>query len=415
MIQIIPESACQRSIMSELPAATLRYQPERSCTRGAGKLFENDEESEIDCIEKDTDHRDRGCPASLVHSCQPTWDQQEISQPSFEEFANPASQWSGVAIHFYDDGDPAHLFRSIHWGDMRAVKEWCSDNTIDATTLDAEERTVLHLGAARGEHALFDFLWRKSGIGIDTLDASGKTALFYAAECERAALVRRLLCSYGASVNIRDSSGRTPLSYAAECNSYRSVELLLQSGAEHTSEDNSGRTSLVYAVEAGNCATIMRLVRHIGNGNQALVLATRMDQAKIVSKLLTMEDDVADWGDENLRDLLLRSARHGRDDIVRVLLRLHKVEVDTQDGDGRTPLSLAAELGHCNIIRILSRCGAKRGLKDKKGQSPVDYGSRHGASTRRCVLKSRILRSHDSRYMLHTSKLENQRRAGKLA
>lgn len=401
--------------MSERPDATLRYQPERLCKRSARKSSGSNEGFEIDCIEKDIDHQDHGGPANPVHSCALAWDQQETSQLPSDELTSPTSQCSGAAINFYDDRDPAHLFRAIHWGEIKDVKEWCSDNAIDTTTLDAEGRTVLHLGAAQGEHALFDYLWRKSGIGIDAVDASSKTALFYAAKNERAALVRRLLCSYGASVDIRDSSGRTPLSYAAECNSYRSVELLLQSGAEYTSEDDSGRTPLVYAVEAGHCATTVRLVRHIGDGNQALVLATRMGQAKIVSKLMTMGKDVADWEDENLRDLLLRSARDGRDDIVRVLLRLHKVEVDTQNGDGRTPLSLAAELGHCNIIRILLRCGAKRVLKDKQGQSPVDYASRHGASTRRCILKSRILRSQDSRYLLHTSKLGNQRRAREVA
>ncbi|KAM0703041.1 hypothetical protein Q7P35_002300 [Cladosporium inversicolor] len=386
--------------MSERPDATLRYQPERLCKRSARKSLGSNEGFEIDCIEKDIDHQDHGGPANPVHSCASAWDQQETSKLSSDELAKPNSQCSGAAIYFYDYRDPAHLFRAIRWGEIRNVKEWCSDNTIETTTLDAEGRTVLHLGAARGEHALFDYLWRKSGIGIDAVDASRKTALFYAAENERAALVRRLLRSYGASVDIRDSSGRTSLSHAAECNSYRSVELLLQSGAEYTPEDDSGRTPLVYAVEAGHCATTARLVRHIGNGNQALILASRIGQAKIVSKLMTMGKDVA-WEDENLRDLLLRSARDGRDDIVRVLLRLHKVEVDTQNGDGRTPLSLAAELGHCNIIRILLRCGAKRGLKDKQGQSPVDYASRHGASTCRCILKCRILRSHNSRYLLH--------------
>lgn len=400
--------------MSERPAATLRYQPERLCKRGAGKLLGSNEESGTDCVEKNIDHRDHGCQAVSVHSCPPTWDQQEMSQISSEELASPTSQRSGTAIYCYDYRDPAHLFRAIHWGEMRNVKQWCSDNAIDTTTLDSEGRTVLHLGAKQGEHALFDLLWRKSGFGIDTVDAGGKTALFYAAEYERVALVQRLLCSYGASMDIRDSFGRTPLSYAAECNSYRSVELLLQSGAEHNSEDDSGRTPLFYAVEAGNCATTVRLVRHIGNGNQALILATSLGQAKIESKLMTMGRDAADWEDDNLRDLLLRSARDGRDDLVRALLRLHSVEVDTRDGDGRTPLSLAAELGHCNIIRILSRCGAKRGLKDEKGQSPVDYASRHGASTHRCILKNRIPRSHDSRFLLRASELENQRRAEKL-
>jgi len=121
-----------------------------------------------------------------------------------------------------------------------------------------------------------------------------------------------------------------------------------------------------------------------------------MGQVKIENKLITMGKDVADWEDGNLRKLLLQSAHDGRDDMVRVLLRLHGVEVDIRDGDGRTPLSLAAEMGHCNVIRILSRRRANRDLKDRNSQSAVDYALRHGSLTYRCILKIWVPRSRRS-------------------
>jgi ankyrin repeat protein len=397
--------------MSEHLAANLRYQPARLCKKGNGRSFGSVQQSNLNRIEKDVDRQDHGGQANSTHTCSQTWDREEMNQLFSEKLASLTLQGSGAIIQLFDACDPAHLFSAIRWGETRAVKEWCKCNAIDVNTTDAMGHTVLHLGAEQGELGLFHFLLRWSGIGIDAVDTSGKTALFYAAQRERAALVKRLLCSYGAAVDIRDNSGRTPLSHAAECNSYRSIELLLEAGADDTSEDDSGRTPWFYAVRAGNCAATVRLVRHTKDGNQALVLAAQMEKANIENKLMTMGKDVANWDDGKLQKLLLQSAHNGRDDMVRMLLHLHQVETDTRDGKGRTPLSLAAERGHRNIIRILLRRGANRDLRDKKSRSPVDYAVQHGTSTYQCIVKSRVQRSRDSCYLLRASEREHQHRA----
>jgi ankyrin repeat protein len=225
-----------------------------------------------------------------------------------------------------------------------------------------------------------------SGLNINAADDNGRTALFYAAQFERIILLQRLLSSYGALVDVKDKSGRTALSYAVQRNSYRSTELLLEAGAEIALEDDQGRSPLFYAVEAGNCAATVRLVRHMKDGNPALLLAGQMGRTKIESKLMTLEASITNWDNGILQKLLLRSAHSGRDDMVRPLVQAHGVEVDTQDADGRTPLSLAAERGHCNIVRILSKSGANRELKDSNRQSPVDYALRDGPVTYRCIL-----------------------------
>lgn len=398
--------------MSGRPTSASRYQPARLCKKNDGRSSASVKELNLNQVEEDVDRQDHGGQAILTLTCPRTCSQQEMDQCFSEKLASLSPPRPDTIIPLFDARDPAHLFNAIRAGEIRAVRRWCKNDAIDGTTKDVTGRTVLHLGAEQGELGLFHFLLRQSGVEIDAVDASGKTVLFYAAQRERAALVQRLLSSYGASVDLRDNSGRTPLSYAAEHNSYRSTELLLKAGADVASEGNSGRTPLLYAVRAGNCAATVRIVRHIKNGNQALVLATQMGKAKIENKLMTMSKNVANWEDGNLRRLLLRSARDGRDDMVRVLLHLHEVEADTRGGDGRTSLSLAAEMGHRNIIRILLRCGASRNLRDKNTWTPVDYALRHGASTHRCILKSRVQRSYDSNFLLRASKYEHQRRVG---
>lgn len=140
-------------------------------------------------------------------------------------------------------------------------------------------------------------------------------------------------------------------------------------------------------VQAGNRATTVRLVGNMNDGNLALRLAAQLGQAKIEEKLSNMSRAVTKWEEDRLQKLLLQSAQHGRDGIVRQILHLHEVKADVRDSGRRTPLSHAAEMGHLNITRILSRSNADGELVEMQGQRPVDYAPRHGIKTHECICK----------------------------
>jgi len=277
-----------------------------------------------------------------------------------------------------DEDGMTPLLRAVSQGQTKSVRELCDDYEVDTLAKDDLGRTVLHVAAQQGEPGLFRFLLHRSGVQIDAVDAGGKTPLFYAAQYERAALLKCLLHLHDASFDIRDRSGRTALSHACEHNSYRALELLLEVGAEFTSKDHSGKTPLHHAMKVGNFAVIKRLVKHARNGNPALKLAGHMRQPIIEEKLLTISRDVAKWTKSNLQNLLIQSARGGRDVIVRRLLHIHEVDANSRDSKGRTPLSHASEMGHRNIVRILLRRSADRSLKDKQGRLPEDYARKSG-------------------------------------
>jgi ankyrin repeat protein len=322
-----------------------------------------------DAIEKKIDCQRIDCLTTSLRTTHGMWYDQGTNQHHEISFASP---------NVRDDDGMTPLLQAVSKGLTKSVRHLCDDYAVDTLAKDALGRTVLHLGAQRGEIGLFRFLLQRSGVSIDAVDDGGRTVLFYAAQHERAALLSELLHSYDVSADVQDRSGRTALSYACEYNSYRALELLLEAGAEYISEDHTRMTPLHYAVKSGHFAVTKRLIEHTKNGNPALQLAGRMGQSKIEERLMILGRDVANWTDENLRDLLIRSAHDGRDVIVRRILHIHEVGANVRDGNGRTPLSHAAEMDHQNIIRILLRRGASHIIEDKKGRLPQDYAQQNG-------------------------------------
>jgi len=322
---------------------------------------------------------DKSCTA-LWHAM---WGQETAVRYLLERCADP---------NIADHGGLTPLLHAVQRGEIKCVKVLCGSDRVNTSARDLAGRTVLHIGAEEGHVECFNFLVQRKGVGINDVDDIGKTALFYAAQHERVALVKNILNSHRASIDVRDKLGRTPLSYAAGSNSHGTTALLLEAGASCDSKDDLGNTPLFHAVKAGHFATTVRLVKHTRDGNPALALAGQMGQTKIEEKLLNMKDNL-NWEDDRLQKLLLQSARDGRDCMVRPILHMHKVKPDVRGVDGRTPLSYAAETGHINIIRILSREGADRDLRDKQGYSPVYYAARHGNETHKCILKDWVSRA----------------------
>jgi ankyrin repeat protein len=58
--------------------------------------------------------------------------------------------------------------------------------------------------------------------------------------------------------------------------------------------------------------------------------------------------------------------------VVKLLLDTGKVDVDSKDSDGRTPVSWAAEHGHEAVVKLLLDTGkVDVDSKDENGQTPL--------------------------------------------
>jgi ankyrin repeat protein len=115
--------------------------------------------------------------------------------------------------------------------------------------------------------------------------------------------------------------------------------------------------------------------------SEPLVISASRGLYAVVQKLLeedSMEVDIRDSVHDNTA--LTWAAARGHDSIVSLLLDTGKVNLESKDSLGRTPLSLAAEYGHDAVVRLLLNTGkVNLDSEDSKyGRTPLTWAAGYG-------------------------------------
>ncbi|PON21578.1 hypothetical protein TGAM01_v209609 [Trichoderma gamsii] len=155
-----------------------------------------------------------------------------------------------------------------------------------------------------------------------------------------------ILFKAGAQVDSVDRHNLTPLSYAVLNGHAAIAELLLEAGARVDTRDSIGGTPSFYAVCNGH--------EHIVN----LLLKRGIN--------IDSEEDMS-------MALLLSAAEKGHAGIVKLLLDKGRVDPNSKDKNGNTPLYLAVKNGYKPIIELLlEKLGDKVVITNKIVQAAVD-------------------------------------------
>ncbi|KAJ3005964.1 hypothetical protein HKX48_000374 [Thoreauomyces humboldtii] len=191
--------------------------------------------------------------------------------------------------------------------------------------------------------------------------------------------VRTLLKATPDSVNSLDQDGRTALHWACSGKHLEVAQELLQRGAHAGSSDESGMTALHIAA-ATNSVEIVRLLLPVSktaldtqtdSGQTALHYAASKGHLETVDELLNADADPS-VPDSYGQLPIHRAATLDRLAVVRRLKEDPRGKVNVRDGSGNTPLHLAAEEGHVELVRYLLSVGADPDFVNKEEKRPAD-------------------------------------------
>ncbi|KAK3287206.1 hypothetical protein CYMTET_5273 [Cymbomonas tetramitiformis] len=260
------------------------------------------------------------------------------------------------------------------------------------------------------------------GVEVDAEDGAGRTALTVALAFGQEAAARALL-EAGAGVNA--GTGRRPLHAAAEKGIVEMVRELVGKGVEVDAEDGEGRTALTVALAFGQEAVARALLEagagvNAGTGRRPFHAAAEKGMVEMVRELAGKGAEV-DAEDGEGRTALTVALAFGQEAAARALLEagagvnagtgqrpLHaaamkgmeemvrelvekSTEVDAEDGERRTALTVALAFGQEAAARALLEAGA--GVNAGTGRRPLHMAAERGLveMVRELVGKAEIL------------------------
>jgi ankyrin repeat protein len=169
----------------------------------------------------------------------------------------------------------------------------------------------------------------------------------------------KFLLSKGADPDVQNSKGETPLHVASKYPDWRPVKWLLESGADPNSTDKEGETPIEKQAEEDYFGYRLAHLRKHGakttKFSTDIVNAARYGDTAKVEEFLQSGVGV-NTKDDSERTALHYAGQHGDKALV-LLLLAYDADVNARD-DRATPLCLAAEMGHADIVDILLSRGA---------------------------------------------------------
>ncbi|XP_059165347.1 ankyrin repeat and KH domain-containing protein mask-like [Physella acuta] len=285
------------------------------------------------------------------------------------------------------------------------------DNGADVNGRDKYDKMTALMHAAKYGHKDVIKLLMKNKAAINLSGDYENSALTYALEGGHVPSAV-LLLSLGATINARRdfsvAAGKdrfhsvklllqhidisqvdvSVLSTAVQGSSYKTTELLIDSGMDVNALTFTGETLLMEASSKEMVELLLRkgaLVSKKGLGDQTALIkfsdglsydANEEEQDKIIEILLKHNADPNEANSEGYTPLI-KAALHDREGCAKLLLEAG-ADVNRATSRGHTAMMLAAQRGSTNILKLLLEKGACINVQAKDGQTALMFAAMNG-------------------------------------
>ncbi|KAL6786562.1 ankyrin repeat-containing domain protein [Trichoderma sp. SZMC 28012] len=264
-------------------------------------------------------------------------------------------------------------------GRMDIVELLLDNGNIDSAAKDHYASEAI-ASAARGGHiSLLQRLFSTYEIDLSSKKTGGYLALLSAAQAGHIGVVKLLTGRNDIEMSASDANGDTALHLAAWDGQTDAVKLLLEKDETKVNARNaSGRTALSVALGQGHTDVVELLLERddVELGGNTLSIDDSIRKATTNEYIGLTDFQVANKCPG--RSLLSWTAENGQIEALSILLARDHTGVNSTDGDGRTPLSRAAEKGHKLAAKMLLKYNADANAKDGDSQTPLSRVAAHG-------------------------------------
>lgn len=279
-------------------------------------------------------------------------------------------------------------------GDVEALQELLLQRD-NFDTNSPQRNQALHYAAMHGDLRSMSWLLER-GANIHARNSQDATVLHLAVSQGHFDITNHLL-HHQVDIHAETSTGHTAVHYIPTGRSDL-LRLLLAAGASVDSRSSGGPSPLFLAVSSGDLERTSMFLNHKAGFSTTQTCTLKVKEESFV-KARTPLQLAAEQGhieilkllvskDADTGNLLGLAASWGRCEIVEYLLNAG-TKTEAKDDDYWTALHHAAFWGHGKVIKLLIDAGANIEARAKDGRSPLMISTRNG-----CLEATRILLDH---------------------
>ncbi|XP_071109961.1 ankyrin repeat domain-containing protein 50-like [Haliotis cracherodii] len=259
-------------------------------------------------------------------------------------------------------------------GNVDVVQNILSRDIVDINSRGKYDRTPTMMAVGGGFKGVFDLLVVK-GADVSLVDNDGNTVLHVAFIGGHAEMVKYVLSQVSVEINGRGQYGRTPLMMSAVKGNWKAFEVLVNKGCDLSPVDNGGYNILHVACLGGSCEVVKYIVsRKIIDinsrgqyGRTPVMIAAEKGHREVLDLLMKEGGDLTQLDDDG-ENILHVACMLDHVEMVKYVMSLHIVDINSRGSFGRTPLMTAASGGHRDLFEKLVENGADMSLKDEDGE-----------------------------------------------
>ena len=287
-----------------------------------------------------------------------------------------------------------NLFRACEYGRLSTVKNLLKT----AKGLDVNKHyskfgnTALIAASEQGHSKIVQLLLTVKTIRVNEANQFGETALYMAAQEGYLRVVKLLIKVKGIRVNLQCSledatphgmDCATPLYIASARGHHQVVKVLLTKKGINVNRGTRNADSLIQGVSPLLVAIQHRHIKGTLKIIQLLLSSSSIDVNQPDPDMFTPLYIACQDGHVNLVDNgatpLFTACFNGRLDVVRLLLARKDIHCNHPTKNGATPLLIASQEGHFEIVdALLQMNGIRVGRSDIYGNTPIDVARQHG-------------------------------------
>lgn len=227
------------------------------------------------------------------------------------------------------------------------------------------------------------------GASTRIADQEGMTPLMHASRRDHTSIVEAILDKDMSTLNAQDSKGQTALYHACERQSLACVTMLLGAKARDDLANEDRITPLMLACFVGNRPIVEELLndrvdgsvlnqQDNKHGQSALYYACDRNHTDIAMLLLAKGADLTKACDELLTPLSL-ACGNGNAVLTEALVQgVGKYHMNSVDDRNMTALFHAAAGGHLDCVKVLLTYGADAKIRSESGATPLMIATERG-------------------------------------